>query len=55
MAEKPTRSFRLTEEAQTLLSKLAERDGINDTAELEVLIREKARERGILPQKPEGR
>ena len=47
MAEKTPTSFRLTEEAQILLAKLAERSGIDRTAVIETLIRERARELGI--------
>ena len=49
MAEKSLTSFRLTEEAQLLLVKLAETDGIDRTAVLETLIRERAREPAPVP------
>ena len=41
-------TFRLTEEAQRLLSQMAQADGISHTAMLEIAIREAARKRGIL-------
>jgi hypothetical protein len=37
-------SFRLSEKALSLLGKLAERDGIDKTDVLEILIRNRARE-----------
>jgi len=43
---KPT-SFRLSEKVLALLAKLAERDGINKSDVLEILIRKQAREVGI--------
>lgn len=40
-------TFRLTDQAQRLLSAMAEADGISHTAMLEIAIREAARKRGI--------
>lgn len=40
-------SYRLTEEARTLLAEIAERQGISLTAALEVLIRQQAASMGI--------
>lgn len=45
--EKIATSFRLSEEALRLLKRLAEADAIDRTDVLEILIREKARARGI--------
>jgi len=41
--KKKATSFRITEEAQRLLMKLAEKYGVSQTAMLELLIREKAK------------
>lgn len=41
------RSFRLSDEAYTLLELLARKQGINRTAMLEILIREKAESEGV--------
>lgn len=47
---KPTskaQTFRLTEEARRLLAAIAEKQGVDKTAMLEILIRELAEKRGI--------
>ena len=46
----PHTSYRLSEEAKDLLAKLSARFGLNRTAVLEMLIRLKATEPGVLPK-----
>ena len=48
--EKKTTSYRLTTEALDLLSRLAQRYGLNHSDMLEVMIRDKARSEAIWPQ-----
>jgi hypothetical protein len=51
--DKQPTSFRLTENALTLLAALAKREGIDKTDVLEILIRERARGLGIPePEEP---
>lgn len=42
-------SFTLTEEAKKLLEELAKKYGVSQTAILELLIREKAKQEGLWP------
>ena len=46
MSKGPT-SFRLSSEGKDLLEKLAEKWGVNRTAMLEILIRERAKKEGV--------
>jgi hypothetical protein len=50
--EKQPKSFRLTEKAEALLVKLAESAGTAQSAVIEHLIREKAKEEGIELEDP---
>lgn len=48
MDDKQTTSFRLTREARALLRELAKRHGLRSASMLEILIREKARDLGVV-------
>jgi hypothetical protein len=51
--EKRAKTFRLSEKAIALLLALAKKDGITQTAELEITIRERAETRGVEVERPE--
>ena len=53
MADRMPVSFRLSSEAKSLLEQLASRDGIDQVDVLNILLRERAREVGIVAKKEE--
>lgn len=50
MSTKNKRSFRLTDDADKLLGRLAKRKGLSKTAVLETLIRDEAKRESLSPE-----
>ena len=50
MSTKNKRSFRLTDDADKLLGRLAQRKGLSKTAVLETLIRDEAKRESLPPE-----